>query len=146
MCYPSQLLAIYASSCRSFNCELNFIELFGGAVKKYLWDNCDCTFNTLKKNLPKALDSVPFVRGNIRCTGGWKLTRPDWGLQRPRFKSGNSAQKSISPSLQDCSLCLWPMYIQCDICCYKVKLTPNENYFSLNFDLNNNHSWDHFLL
>ncbi|KAH7919570.1 hypothetical protein BV22DRAFT_1108019 [Leucogyrophana mollusca] len=27
-------------------------------VKKYLCDNCDCTFETLKKNLPKALESV----------------------------------------------------------------------------------------
>jgi hypothetical protein len=29
-----------------FHRKLNFIELFWGAVKKYLWDNCDCIFNT----------------------------------------------------------------------------------------------------
>ncbi|KAF8235259.1 hypothetical protein L208DRAFT_1258059 [Tricholoma matsutake] len=41
-----------------FHCELNFIELFWGAVKKYLCDNCDYTFDTLKDNMPKALESV----------------------------------------------------------------------------------------
>lgn len=41
-----------------FHCELNFIEFFGGAVKKYLRDNCDYTFTTLKENLPNALASV----------------------------------------------------------------------------------------
>ncbi|KAJ7355303.1 hypothetical protein DFH08DRAFT_912378 [Mycena albidolilacea] len=38
--------------------QLNFIEFFWGAVKKYLRDNCDYTFVTLKKNLPNALASV----------------------------------------------------------------------------------------
>lgn len=41
-----------------FHCELNFIEFFWGAVKKYLRDNCDYTFDTLKDNMPKALESV----------------------------------------------------------------------------------------
>lgn len=41
-----------------FHCELNFIEFFWGAVKKYLHDNCDYTFDTLKENMPKALESV----------------------------------------------------------------------------------------
>ena len=41
-----------------FHCELNFIEFFWGAVKKYLCNNCDYTFNTLKENMPKALESV----------------------------------------------------------------------------------------
>jgi hypothetical protein len=42
-----------------FHCELNFIEFFWGVVKKYLRDNCDYTFDTLKENMPKALASVP---------------------------------------------------------------------------------------
>ena len=32
--------------------------VFSGAVKKYLCDNCDYTFDTLKENMPKALESV----------------------------------------------------------------------------------------
>ena len=41
-----------------FHCELNFIEFFWGSVKKYLCKNCDYTFDTLKANVPKALESV----------------------------------------------------------------------------------------
>jgi len=41
-----------------FHCELNFIEYFWGAIKKYLHDHCDYTFITLQENLPKALASV----------------------------------------------------------------------------------------
>ena len=41
-----------------FHYKLNFIEFFWGAVKKYLRDNCDYTFDTLKENMPKALESV----------------------------------------------------------------------------------------
>ena len=47
-----------------FHCELNFIEYFWGAIKKYLRDNCDYTFVTLQENLPKALKSVTV--GTIR--------------------------------------------------------------------------------
>lgn len=41
-----------------FHCELNFIEFFWGRVKKYLHDNCDSSFESLKTNMPKALESV----------------------------------------------------------------------------------------
>jgi len=44
-----------------FHCELNFIEFFWGLVKKFLRDNCDYTFDTLKENMPKALASVKLV-------------------------------------------------------------------------------------
>jgi hypothetical protein len=41
-----------------YHCELNFIEFFWGAVKRYLHENCDYTFEMLKTNLPKAMASV----------------------------------------------------------------------------------------
>ena len=42
----------------SVHCELNYIEFFRGAVKRWLRDNCDYTFQGLQENLPKALESV----------------------------------------------------------------------------------------
>ena len=41
-----------------FHCELNFIKFFWGAIKKWLHDHCNYTFQTLKENLPKALALV----------------------------------------------------------------------------------------
>ena len=41
-----------------FHCKLNFIKFFWGSVNKYLRKNCDYTFDTLKANVPKALESV----------------------------------------------------------------------------------------
>jgi len=41
-----------------YHCELNFIEFFWGAVKRYLHENCDYTFSTLQANLPATLASV----------------------------------------------------------------------------------------
>jgi hypothetical protein len=61
------------SSLPKFHCELNFIEFFWGIVTKYLREQSDHTFDTLKENLPKALSSVPLA--TIR---GWKHRMYRW--------------------------------------------------------------------
>jgi hypothetical protein len=62
-----------------FHCELNFIEFFWGAVKKYLRDNCDYTFDTLKENMPKALASVQLqtIRLVLLKLGSARLNEPE---------------------------------------------------------------------
>lgn len=56
-----------------FHCELNFIEFFWGAVKKYLRDRCDYTFDTLKENMPLALASV-----QLQTIRKWELRTHRW--------------------------------------------------------------------
>jgi len=51
----------------------NFIEFFWSAVKQYLREHCDYTFNTLKDNMPKALTPVPLetIRRWEHCMQRW---------------------------------------------------------------------------
>ena len=56
-----------------FHCELNFIEFFWRAVKRYLHENCNYTFDTLKENLPKALESVP-----VQTIRRWEHQMDQW--------------------------------------------------------------------
>lgn len=48
-----------------FHCELNYIELFWGAAKRYTRNNCDYSFKGLEKIVPEALNSISLE--TIRC-------------------------------------------------------------------------------
>lgn len=67
-----------------FHCELNFIKFFWGAVKWYLREHCNYSYDGLQENLPKALDSV-----SIQTIQKWEHQMIMW---MDAYRGGNSAK------------------------------------------------------
>ena len=67
--YLSMQLDIFAFFSWNFTVSSTLLN-FWGAVKKYLCDNCNYTFDTLKENLLEALASVDVktIRKWEHCT------------------------------------------------------------------------------
>ena len=73
-----------------FHCELNWIEYFWGAVKKYLREHCNYSYASLQENLPKALKSV-----QLSTFRKWQQRTIRWMEAYRGGLTGKEAQKHV---------------------------------------------------
>ena len=89
-----------------YHCELNFIEYFWAAIKRYLREHCDYTFGTLKEDMPKALASV-----DVQLIQKWEHQVYRWMDAYRAGKNAKDAQLQVRKygSRQYKSHCRAPM-------------------------------------
>lgn len=72
-----------------FHCELNFIEFFWGAVKKYLREHCNYSYSGLQENILEALESVEL---STICKWGHHMI---WWMHAYRGGKTGKVQKQV---------------------------------------------------